>query len=78
MIEKIIRERESRKLSLIVYVEVNYQGLFFFCSPIMQFQVSLKRINEEGACVTEMECNGFGVKVNKPLYICNNMGLLGV
>jgi hypothetical protein len=44
----------------------------------MWFKVLLKRINEEGACVAEMECIGFGVEGNKPLYICNNMGLLGV
>ena len=53
-------------------------GNFFFWSPIMRFQVPLKRINEEGACVTEMECIGFGVEVNKPLCICNNMGFLGI
>jgi hypothetical protein len=70
--EKINTER-AKKLSIVVYVEINNQG-HSFCSPIMQFQVSLKRINEEGSLVTEMECVSFGVEVNKPVCICNNMG----
>ena len=64
-IEKVIRER-AKELSFNCPREIKLSGTFFFWSPITRFEVSLKRINEDGACVTEMECSGFGVEINKP------------